>query len=139
MRRTYCPSFPNHEELSRTWIAPVRGHSQKATIRVCNESGRPFDLVALLSRLIQPLAAVRLKNKWGYIDRTDRMIIPPQFEEAEEFDENGIAAAIRRGRRGSSIEEGKLWFHSDMITGPLFRGGLVRLQVDERWGLCRSG
>jgi hypothetical protein len=77
---------------------------------------------------------VRLKNKWGYLDTTGRMIIPPQFEEVEEFDENGIAAAIRRGRRGFIDKGGQVVGPFRYDYWPSFSAGLVRLQVDEKWG-----
>ena len=85
-------------------------------------------------RFSHGLAAVRLKDKWGYIDRTGSMIIPPQFEEVEEFDENGIAAAVRRGRRGFIDRRGQVVVPFRYDYWSSFSGGLVRLQVDEKWG-----
>ena len=62
------------------------------------------------------------------------MIIPPQFEEAEEFDENGIAAAIRRGRRGFIDRQGQVVVPFRYDYWSSFWRGLIRIQVDEKWG-----
>lgn len=43
------------------------------------------------------------KGKWGYIDRTGEIKIPPQFSEAREFSEGLAAVAV--GDEGPSLEE----------------------------------
>ena len=43
------------------------------------------------------------KGKWGYIDRTGEMKIPPQFSEAREFHEGLALVAV--GDEGPSLEE----------------------------------
>ena len=36
------------------------------------------------------LCDVKVENKWGYIDRTGKMVISPQFDDADSF-EGGLA------------------------------------------------
>ncbi|WP_081103996.1 WG repeat-containing protein [Leptospira weilii] len=40
------------------------------------------------------LAAVQIGKKWGFIDKTGNVVIPPQLEIASHFSE-GLALAVR--------------------------------------------
>jgi hypothetical protein len=42
------------------------------------------------------LASIQIINKWGYIDKTGKIVIEPQFEEAYPFE--GGAATVYLGR-----------------------------------------
>ena len=45
---------------------------------ICNES-------LSISPKTKPLAAVQIAEKWGYIDTTGKIVVQPQFEEADYF------------------------------------------------------
>lgn len=51
--------------------------------------------------------AVRVDGKWGYIDQTGQIKINPQFAEAWNFTENGLAAVKQEGKWGYIDETGK--------------------------------
>ncbi|MBO7125102.1 MAG: WG repeat-containing protein [Bacteroidales bacterium] len=38
-----------------------------------------------ISPKTKPLAAVQIGEKWGYIDTTGKIVVQPQFEEADYF------------------------------------------------------
>ncbi|MDR3054878.1 MAG: WG repeat-containing protein [Zoogloeaceae bacterium] len=53
------------------------------------------------------LAPVQAKNgKWGYINEQQRMVIQPQFDDAQEF-KNGKAPACLNGKCGFINKQGK--------------------------------
>lgn len=81
------------------------------------------------------LFPIEQNGRWGYIDRTGQVVIPPQFQAANEFSE-GFAAVEVNGKWGFIDEEGKL------IVEPQFSGayqlseGLARVQVGgDKYGL----
>src|SRR5262249_43054146 len=48
------------------------------------------------------LCAVRIGNKWGYIDKTGKVVISPQFDSAGIFSEG--LACVRKGRKVGYID-----------------------------------
>ncbi|HZX66164.1 MAG TPA: WG repeat-containing protein [Myxococcales bacterium] len=48
---------------------------------------------------VGPLFPVHKDGKWGYIDRTGRIVVEPKFDNAERFSE-GFAAVVADGRHG---------------------------------------
>jgi hypothetical protein len=51
------------------------------------------------------LAAVRLRDKWGYINSTGKLVVPLEFDEAEPFTEG--LAVIRVGSKYGYIQKPK--------------------------------
>ena len=43
------------------------------------------------------LAAVQVGKKWGYIDHAEKLVIPPQFDDAKRF-QGRFAVVSRRGK-----------------------------------------
>src|SRR6266481_4674273 len=54
-----------------------------------------------------PLYRVREDSKWGYIDRRGNVVIPAQFESAEDFFEH--KAAVSLGEKTGYIDEAGKW------------------------------
>lgn len=48
------------------------------------------------------LARVKTKNKWGYIDTTGNVVVPPKYNEVENFSD-GIAR-VRMGQKWGLID-----------------------------------
>jgi hypothetical protein len=75
-------------------------------------------------------ARVKRGGKDGYIDRTGRFVIPPQFDDAHDFLGNGLALVQMRGKYGyidrtgafvvePSIESMPLPFYPDSALAPI--------------------
>lgn len=54
------------------------------------------------------LACVEYEGKWGYIDRSGKFVIPPQFDEAEDFSEDGFAVVKLAGKFGLIDNAGRI-------------------------------
>lgn len=83
------------------------------------------------------LFPVQVNGKWGYIDRSGTLIVPPQFEAAEPFAE-GLGVVKRLGRYGAVQSDGT------MAIQPIFSKlhppseGLLAYQESGRWGFLSS-
>ena len=53
------------------------------------------------------MAAVKIGEKWGYIDTDGNQVIEPQFQEARSFS-NGLAAVKKSGYWGYIDSEGNM-------------------------------
>ena len=52
-------------------------------------------------------AAVKVDGKWGFVDKTGKMVIEPQFADAHSF-ANGYAAIKKNGKWGFIDENGEI-------------------------------
>ncbi|MBW4616667.1 MAG: WG repeat-containing protein [Desmonostoc vinosum HA7617-LM4] len=66
----------------------------------------PSSKEVLKSRFSNGLAAVAKDSKCGYIDKTGKFIIQPQFTECEQLDQYGVAQVVRQN---GVIEQGNNW------------------------------
>lgn len=101
------------------------------------DQDRKTDQTGKLFRIIQ-------NNKYGYIDKTGKVIIPPQFDQADEFSE-GLAAVNQGGvLNNNGVISGGRWGYID-TTGkyviPLqfdeagnFSEGLAEVKVNDKYG-----
>ena len=90
-----------------------------------------------------PLFPVHKDGKWGYIDRSGRIVIPPRFESAQRFSE-GLASVALDGRRGYIDATGELVLVPEQEpAGPIhrqFAGGLAAVRVGKGIGFIdRAG
>lgn len=83
------------------------------------------------------LFPVQHGDRWGYIDRSGKIVIEPQFERAEEFSE-GLAAIELDGKWGFIDTNGKLIVEPQYSSAQRFSEGLARIQIgadlDGKWG-----
>ena len=83
------------------------------------------------------LLPVRQNGKWGYIDRTGKIVIKPQFLSAEEFSE-GLAAVTVRTKQG--LVYGYIGLTGKFVISPrfenpgYFREGMAQMRVGDRTG-----
>ena len=75
----------------------------------------------------------RRKFVWGYIDRTGKYKIKPQFDIAEEFSE-GLARVSIHGKIGYIDTTGKLQIPAQFFDGYDFNEGMARVRVNEMMG-----
>ena len=79
----------------------------------------------------QGLAAVKLEGKYGYIDRSGQMVIPPQFASADPFSEGLAAVQLdSAGNKGGYIDKsGKMVISGQEFSmARRFSGGLAAAQ-----------
>jgi hypothetical protein len=67
---------------------------------------------------------VEQDNKWGYIDKTGRLIIPCKFDSAGDFSE-GLAAVEIKEKTGYIDETGKFVIQPRFLSGFSFSDGLA--------------
>jgi len=89
----------------------------------------------LVQRRAAPLglARVKLSGKWGYIDRTGRIVINPQFEEAGDFSE-GLARVKTGGKWGYIDRTGRFLINPQFEEAGDFSQGLARVKLGGKWG-----
>src|SRR5712692_2633540 len=78
------------------------------------------------------LAAVKIGDKWGYIDRTGMMVIQPQFSRADDFSD-GLAYVFSSDKRGFIDKTGTMVIPQPWPTGA-FSEGLAIMPVGDKVG-----
>jgi hypothetical protein len=120
------PQFEDAEDFSEG-LAPVKMHSDETTWCPTEPSG----------------SRKGFTMKWGYVDRTGRIVVPAQYESAAPF--SGGLAAINQCDEGFFIDNtGKKIVLGKFSWVSPFGAGLSRINVgvdqDRMWGLIdRSG
>ena len=80
-----------------------------------------------------PLFQIHYGQKWGYMDRSGKTVIPPQFDDEGDFFTD--RARVRKGGKWGYIDGGghlKVPFQFDAAGD--FSEGLAPVQVGRRWG-----
>ena len=117
---TIEPQFEDAEDFSEG-LAPVKVRSEETTWCPRDEMG----------------GRQGFTMKWGYVDKTGKMIIAPQFESAAPFSEG--LAEIHQCERSFFIDKtGKTVISGDFQYASSFFGGLARVDTLTRNGL-RAG
>ncbi len=79
------------------------------------------------------LAKVQVGEKWGYVDRSGRMIIKPQFQEVSYFAEN--LASIKLDDKWGYIDRtGKIVIAPKFQEAKEFSEGFASVKFDGKWG-----
>jgi hypothetical protein len=80
------------------------------------------------------LATIRMgvRGKFGYMDRTGRVVIPPIYDEAREFSE-GLALVSQEGRYGFIDKTGKVVIPLQYFYGSSFSEGLAAVTSSGDW------
>ena len=79
------------------------------------------------------LAAVKMGDKWGYINTKGKMVIAPQFDFAHDFYE-GLAGVEIDKKWGYIDKTGKMVIAPQSGFGLAFSEGRARVCVDHKWG-----
>jgi hypothetical protein len=105
------PQFEDAEDFSEG-LAPVKVHSEDTTWCPREPSG----------------SRKGFTNKWGYIDKTGKLVIPPQFESAAPFSE-GLGAIQNCDEAFFIDKAGKKVVVGDFRYASSFAGGLARVDL----------
>lgn len=79
------------------------------------------------------LLPVRLDHKWGFIDKTGKYVINPQFDDATPF-ADGLARVKLGGKWGFIDKTGKLVIPPQFDLAFPFKDGLAPVTFDGKWG-----
>jgi hypothetical protein len=79
------------------------------------------------------LAAVKVGGRFGFIDKTNKYAINPQFDEAEAFKE-GLAVVTLGGKSGYIDKTGKYAINPQFDQASPFEDGLAMVKVGDKWG-----
>jgi hypothetical protein len=79
------------------------------------------------------LARVSFQGKYGFIDRTGKFIIEPEYDFALSF-EDGLAAVEKDGKYGFINTRGELIIGHQFDEAHWFREGLASVQKDGKFG-----
>src|SRR5688572_18741627 len=86
------------------------------------------------------LRPIQQGGKWGYIDRTGKIVIKPQFVWAEEFSEGLAAIENEDGKHGYIDESGAVVIEAKFDNWTDFSEGLAAVSIDFEWGyIDRTG
>src|SRR5918911_1856272 len=119
----------------------ARPHELERSVRACVRALQPAFALLLLATLCAAqtrkgeeayLFPVRQNDLWGYIDRTGKLVIRPQFEIAWDFTE-GLAYVKAGARRGVIDRKGKWVFElTDLDFAGSYADGLAPVQTVAR-------
>jgi WG containing repeat len=82
---------------------------------------------------IVPLFAIKSNGKWGFINQTGKVIIPPQFEAAGDFQE-GLAVVQVGQKYGYIDSRGKVVIQPQFVKAASFSDGLAAVYLKDNWG-----
>ncbi len=90
--------------------------------------------VGAQEKRLNDLLLIRVNEKVGFIDKTGKVIIEPQFEDAQEFSE-GLAPVKVKEKWGFINEFGKIVIEPnfDMVFRP-FHEGISDVRIGQKWG-----
>lgn len=82
----------------------------------------------------QGMCSVSWNDKWGYIDKTGREIIPMIYDRAYDFDKDGSAMVIQNGKCGRIDKTGKVLVPCRYIRVEPLSEGLYSVKTDAGYG-----
>ncbi len=141
-------------QFDRVWWVSIDGIDHSFTVKLdgtyrgIDKAGKPVepDTRPTLKKR-GGLSLVQIGSKWGVVDGQGNQIVPPTYEFAIGFFENGLAAVKSDGRWGFIDEEGRevIPIRYDDVdydipqTWP-FREGIAAVKLNNKWGFIdRTG
>lgn len=99
-----APQFDGAGKFS-AGLAPVTIGGKPCLVNRAGHVIANPDPFRIVQKFPEGLAAVRVGDKFGYMDETQRVVIEPQFDEADDFSE-GLAHVNIGGKRFSHYDRG---------------------------------
>lgn len=91
-----------------------------------------FDDVNITRRISEGLLPVAVQTKWGYVDKTGKFIINPQFDEVGDFS-GGLAPVRMNDSWGYIDKTGKYVVNPSYASAKEFHGNLALITNDNLW------
>lgn len=82
---------------------------------------------------IEDLAQVRIGNKWGFVDRLGREVIPVKYDDVKSFS-NGLAAVQIDYEWGYIDKTGREVIPIKYTYAESFSENFAAVQIDDKWG-----
>ena len=89
--------------------------------------------MSCLPAFSEGLAAIKMGGKWGFIDKTGKVVIPPQFDIVLCFSE-GLAPIGMGGKWGFIDQTGKIVIPPQFDAVRWFSEGLAAIEMGGKWG-----
>jgi hypothetical protein len=134
--------------------ALLRNFEKLATLKIVSKPWLRFAIALLSAALCSgtsiernptkkkgagPLFQIHYGNKWGFMDRTGKIVIEPQFSDVSDFFD-GLARVDKDHRSCFIDETGKVVIPCTFERAGNFSDGLAPVLVGRLWGyLDRSG
>lgn len=82
------------------------------------------------------LLPIKLNHKWGYIDEKAKVVITPEYEFAEDFNDGAFAVTIKAGKSGLINKQGKVIIKHLYDEVTLLAPGYFLIQKDSVEGIA---
>jgi hypothetical protein len=97
---------------------------------IIDTKGRVKDAKFTRNHFSDGLAPVQTEDGWGFIDRTGKMVVTPQFDSADAF-QNGLARVTALGKEAYITTTGA--FVVDPFPGTNIRAERARIAAEATW------
>jgi WG containing repeat len=129
--------------MCRTLLTPFQAHTKRWSILVLasclNLSANSVERTPTKAKGAGPLFRIQYGGKWGFMDRTGKIVIKPQFEEVGDFFD-GLARMEKGQQWGFINEKGLVVIPAQFEMVGDFSEGLAPVRVGRRWGyIDRTG
>ncbi len=81
----------------------------------------------------QGLGWVKIKDKWGAIDKDGKFVIPAKYDDAQQFSE-GLAAVKIKKKWGFIDKNDNIVIPAKYDKTLYFQEGLIRVKIKKKWG-----
>ena len=86
----------------------------------------------------QGLLALRKGEKWGFIDKTGKWAISPEWDDVDIFHEDGLAIVTKDKKLGFVDTRGNLVIPATWFEARHMSGGVVAVRDETKWGLLNT-
>lgn len=114
-------------------ILLIKGISIYLFASLCNSTNAIGQVLDERPPFVDGLAAVYQNNKYGYIDITRKLVIPPIYDNAKSFSE-GLAAVLRNQKWGYIDNTGKIVISHQYTDAAKFSDGLAAVSQNGEVG-----
>ena len=109
-------------------------YETKQKEKLCNEicTWIGAQMKALIKEI--ELRPIKIDGKYGFIDESDRLVIPCRWKDASQFSEGLAKVVNEQGKYGFIDTEGKMIIPCFLGPSGSFSNGLARVKEQGKWG-----